>query len=96
MLFQYRIVCVLLLEISICLYHQVINYKEYLPTILNDDIMEEYNLTLRSEGYSYNYDRNVNPTIANSFGAAAFRYIYDIQYELSFNFNFYGTTLWCY
>ena len=75
MLFQYRIVCVLLLDISICLYHQVINYKEYLPTILNDDTMREYGLTLRSEGYSSIYDSTVNPTIANSFGAAAFRYI---------------------
>ncbi len=43
---------------------QAITYKEFLPALLGQGVMEEYD----------GYDRTVNPTIANEFSTAAFRF----------------------
>ena len=50
---------------------QNIVYGEYLPTILGVDYMQDYNLVVAEES---RYDRNVDPTIFNSFATSAFRF----------------------
>lgn len=51
---------------------QQITYNEYLPIVMGDAAMREYNLYL---GSSYtNYDPTMDATIFNSFAAAAYRF----------------------
>ncbi|XP_046445457.1 chorion peroxidase-like [Daphnia pulex] len=52
---------------------QHITYNEFLPTLLGRLTMDTYGLTPQTSGYSPSYDENVNPSITNEFGAAAFR-----------------------
>ena len=52
-------------------YMQHITYDEYLPHVLNSDLMESYKLKL---GTDYKYKPDVNAGIQNVFAAAAFRY----------------------
>ena len=49
---------------------QKIVYDEFLPSFLSDDTMNKYNLKLSSV---YRYDKDLNPSIINSFAAAAYR-----------------------
>ncbi|XP_055955583.1 peroxidase-like protein 3 [Patella vulgata] len=51
---------------------QRITYTEFLPEVLSDATMNHYNLKEGNDNYQYNI--NVNPSIANVFAAAAFRY----------------------
>ncbi|XP_022249457.1 peroxidase-like isoform X1 [Limulus polyphemus] len=53
---------------------QNIIYKEFLPMVLGEEMVNRYNLTLQSEGYWNGYDPNVHMGVANSFQAAAFRF----------------------
>ncbi|XP_041975376.1 chorion peroxidase-like isoform X2 [Aricia agestis] len=57
---------------------QDITYSELLHAILGDDIMFALNLTLKEEGYSDSYDPTVDPSIANHFSAAAFRFAHTL------------------
>ncbi|GFR97293.1 peroxidase [Elysia marginata] len=50
--------------------HQHTTYTEYLPAILNDDHLDKYQL--RPGNYKYN--PSLNPSMANSFSTAAFRF----------------------
>lgn len=57
--------------------HQVVTYKEYLPSVLPDCIMREYRLTVPTESCgknTYVYDPHINPQMSNAFGTAAFRF----------------------
>ncbi|WAQ94754.1 PERC-like protein [Mya arenaria] len=38
---------------------QIITYNEYLPSILNDNTMREYNLNLKTNGYNEVYRPNI-------------------------------------
>lgn len=53
---------------------QHITYREFLPLVLGRDVCKLFDLELRSSGYYNQYDVRVNPTVANSFSAAAFRF----------------------
>ncbi|XP_068234436.1 myeloperoxidase-like [Palaemon carinicauda] len=53
---------------------QQITYKEFLPVVLGDAIMWEYDLYPSSYGYKDNYDPNVDASIANVFATAAYRF----------------------
>ncbi|CAH2049862.1 unnamed protein product, partial [Iphiclides podalirius] len=57
---------------------QHITYAEFLPAILGSDVMWALNLTLQTDGYSDHYDPDVDPTIANYFAAAAFRFAHTL------------------
>ncbi|XP_050346823.1 peroxidase isoform X2 [Nymphalis io] len=57
---------------------QHITYAEFLPAILGQDVMWALNLTLQNEGYSTMYDPTVNPSIANHFSSAAFRFAHTL------------------
>jgi len=53
---------------------QHITYNEWLPIVLGVDFMDELDILPVTYGYSSRYDAAVNPTIINSFAAAAFRF----------------------
>jgi len=53
---------------------QHITYNEWLPIVLGTDFMDELDIIPVNYGYSSRYDEKVNPTVINSFAAAAFRF----------------------
>lgn len=53
---------------------QHITYREFLPLVLGKEVCKLFDLMVRQSDYYENYDSRVNPTVANSFGAAAFRF----------------------
>lgn len=53
---------------------QHITYREFLPLVLGREVCKLFDLELHSTGYYTQYDVRVNPTLANSFAAAAFRF----------------------
>ncbi|KAG6794565.1 hypothetical protein HZU73_10130 [Apis mellifera caucasica] len=53
---------------------QHITYREFLPIVLGQDVMRIFGLELVSKGYYEGYDPNVNPTVANAFSTAAYRF----------------------
>lgn len=53
---------------------QHITYREFLPLVLGREVCKLFDLELLSNGYYNQYDIRVNPTVANSFSAAAFRF----------------------
>ncbi|KAH3719110.1 hypothetical protein DPMN_061941 [Dreissena polymorpha] len=71
---------------------QVITYKEYLPSILNEETMKKYRLNLHSTRYANTYHPKLNPSVTNEFAVAAFRFghsqIADYQATMDENFNF--------
>ncbi|ELT94281.1 hypothetical protein CAPTEDRAFT_182272 [Capitella teleta] len=53
---------------------QVITFKEFLPAILSAATLAKYDLELLEEGYYNDYDEEVDPSMANHFATATFRY----------------------
>jgi len=53
---------------------QHITYREFLPLVLGREVCNLFDLELQSSGYFTKYDPRTNPTIANAFSAAAFRF----------------------
>ncbi|XP_075210101.1 salivary peroxidase/catechol oxidase-like [Lycorma delicatula] len=53
---------------------QHITYAEFLPRLLGPTAMERYGLNLKYEGYSNDYDPEVDVSIPASFATAAFRF----------------------
>ncbi|EDW66549.2 uncharacterized protein Dvir_GJ23657 [Drosophila virilis] len=53
---------------------QHITYREFLPVILGKEVCKLFDLELLSTGFYEGYDPKVNPTVANAFSSAAFRF----------------------
>lgn len=53
---------------------QHITYREFLTLVLGREVCRLFDLELLPDGYYHGYDVKVNPTVANSFSAAAFRF----------------------
>lgn len=53
---------------------QQITYKEFLPIVLGDEVMQLFDLELLPKGYFLDYEPRINPSAANSFTSAAFRF----------------------
>ncbi|XP_047476099.1 LOW QUALITY PROTEIN: peroxidasin homolog [Penaeus chinensis] len=53
---------------------QQVTYREFLPVILGESRMLEYDLWLKQSGYSDSYDPQVDASIANVFATAAYRF----------------------
>lgn len=53
---------------------QHITYNEFLPMVLGKEVMQRNDLVLVKNGYSDSYDPYVNPSAANGFTTAAFRF----------------------
>lgn len=53
---------------------QDITYNEWLPVVVGDAAMNQYNLRSRPTGYDNTYNNQLNSQIKNAFAAAALRY----------------------
>ena len=53
---------------------QHITYNEWLPVVIGTDFMAELDILPLTHGLSTKYNAKINPTILNSFAAAAFRF----------------------
>lgn len=53
---------------------QHITYREFLTLVLGRDVCRLFDLDLRKEEFFDGYDVKVNPSVANSFSAVAFRF----------------------
>lgn len=53
---------------------QHITYREFLPLVLGREVCKMFDIELQSTGYFTGYDLRANPTVSNSFAAAAFRF----------------------
>lgn len=53
---------------------QHITYREFVPIVVGQEVCRLFDLELLPEGYYQRYDVKVNPTVANAFSAAAFRF----------------------
>ncbi|XP_076359002.1 chorion peroxidase-like [Tachypleus tridentatus] len=53
---------------------QHITYKEFVPLLLGEEVVQKYNLTLQPTGYWNGYDPRINVGISIAFQAAAFRF----------------------
>ncbi|XP_054718455.1 peroxidase-like [Uloborus diversus] len=53
---------------------QHIVYNEFLPLLMGDEALEEYELKINPNQVYRGYDDTINPSVYNVFGAAAFRF----------------------
>ncbi|EFX68983.1 putative peroxinectin, partial [Daphnia pulex] len=53
---------------------QHITYNEWLPVIIGRAKMQELGLLPLQQGFSQDYDKNLNPSVLNEFAGAAFRF----------------------
>ncbi|CAA9994899.1 unnamed protein product [Nesidiocoris tenuis] len=53
---------------------QHITYNEFLPVLLGEKMIEKFDLKLKYQGFSNDYDPSIDATIPASFGTAAFRF----------------------
>ena len=53
---------------------QHITYNEWLPIVIGRSKMQELGLVPLQQGFSNDYDKNLNPGISNEFVGAAFRF----------------------
>ncbi|XP_039301843.1 uncharacterized protein LOC105195032 isoform X2 [Solenopsis invicta] len=66
---------------------QHITYREFLPIVLGPQVMKIFDLELVKKGYYEGYDPKVNPTIANSFSTAAYRFGHSLVQHSFIRFN---------
>ncbi|XP_023309880.1 myeloperoxidase [Anoplophora glabripennis] len=57
---------------------QHITYNEFLPALLGKNIMNKFDLSPQTRGYFRKYNESINPSIANNFATAAFRFAHSI------------------
>ncbi|CAG2251263.1 PXDN [Mytilus edulis] len=57
---------------------QHVTYNEWLPIVIGDQHMDQYNLKSSERGHVSSYDSNLDPSIRNSFAAAALRYAHSL------------------
>ena len=53
---------------------QHITYNEWLPVILGPRVLNIFELTLNPNDHYHGHNASVNPSVANAFAAAAFRF----------------------
>lgn len=54
---------------------QQITYNEFLPSIIGDELMQRFNLSILSQGYSQNYDPLLNAGVSNEVASAVLPFI---------------------
>lgn len=57
---------------------QHVTYNEWLPIVIGDQQMDQYDLKSSERGHVSSYDSNLDPSIRNSFAAAALRYAHSL------------------
>lgn len=58
---------------------QHIAYTELLPSILGQEVMDEYGLSLERSGFYTGYDIDVNPGVDNSVAASVYPFLYSMM-----------------
>ncbi|CAG9854931.1 unnamed protein product [Phyllotreta striolata] len=53
---------------------QHVTYREFLPILLGPDVIRLFDLELLPKGYYKGYNSTIDPTIANAFSSAAYRF----------------------
>ncbi|KAF5271217.1 hypothetical protein FQA39_LY08224 [Lamprigera yunnana] len=53
---------------------QHITFREFLPILLGQEVVKLFGLDLKRNGYYKDYSMKINPSVANSFATAAFRF----------------------
>lgn len=53
---------------------QHITYDEWLPLVIGEQAMKRFSLAINPNGYSVDYDEQINPSMTNEFTGAAFRF----------------------
>lgn len=54
---------------------QHVTFREFLPIVLGQAVLKRFDLELiRDGGYYHGYDPSANPTVANEFSSAAYRF----------------------
>lgn len=53
---------------------QHITYDEWLPLVIGHEAMKRFSLSSSTQGYSSDYDEEINPSMTNEFTGAAFRF----------------------
>ena len=53
---------------------QHISFNEWLPIVLGPRVLDIFELKLLPKGFYQGYNDTINPTVANSFAASAFRF----------------------
>ncbi|XP_071154950.1 salivary peroxidase/catechol oxidase-like [Mytilus edulis] len=72
---------------------QHITFNEYLENLFSDEILDKYGLRLLSEGYSRDYNKNINPGTRVGVATAALRFGHtQIPHEMAYLSNDYNTT----
>lgn len=57
---------------------QHITYKEFLPILLGQDLMQKFHLNPKKNSYFTKYNDSIDPSVANNFATAAFRFAHSI------------------
>ncbi|XP_070163431.1 uncharacterized protein [Polyergus mexicanus] len=66
---------------------QHITYREFLPIVLGPRVMKIFDLEVFKKGYYEGYDPTINPTIANSFSTAAYRFGHSLVQQSFIRFD---------
>ncbi|XP_029672350.1 uncharacterized protein LOC115240990 [Formica exsecta] len=66
---------------------QHITYREFLPIVLGPRVMKIFDLEVLKKGYYEGYDPTINPTIANSFSTAAYRFGHSLVQQSFIRFD---------
>ncbi|XP_072760905.1 uncharacterized protein [Anoplolepis gracilipes] len=66
---------------------QHITYREFLPIVLGPQVMKIFDLEVLKKGYYEGYDPTINPTIANAFSTAAYRFGHSLVQHSFVRFN---------
>jgi peroxidase len=53
---------------------QHITYQEWLPLVIGEQAMKRFSLEINPDGYSNDYDEEINPSMTNEFTGAALRF----------------------
>lgn len=53
---------------------QQITFREYLPLLIGPKVMKMFHLEVQDDGYMDDYNNGCNPSVANAFSTAAFRF----------------------
>ncbi|KAI1289157.1 Chorion peroxidase [Halotydeus destructor] len=66
---------------------QYITYREFLPVVVGDQLMDKYDLHILETGFYHGYDEKVNAEVRVAFQAAAFRFGHSLVPDVIQTYN---------